>query len=131
MDNETHTLIHKILTHWDLPPTAERVRAWSDLLADCDIPLANRVFTQSRGLKNMTPATFAAEYKHRRPKHAPELYTPNWSGREISFAEHWTLLNRDGARGDKAALAEIQQWRTHANNGRLAATWTELIHANQ
>lgn len=130
MTPEQHTLIQRILQHWDLPPTAERVRAWSDLLDDCDLGLAGTVFAQSRGLKNMTPAVFAHEYKQRRPKRGPELYTPNWSGREISFAQHWELLNRAGAQGDTIALNEIAQWRTHANNGRLPARWAEVIHAH-
>jgi len=129
MDRETQQLIDRILTHWDMPPTAERVRAWAELLADCDLGLAGTVFARTRAEKHMTPATFAAEYKKVRPKRPTELYEPNWSGREISFAQHWELLNISGQRGDLNALDEIAEWRRHHANNRLPQRWAQVIEA--
>lgn len=121
-----HNLTLRILSHWDLPPTTERIRTWTDLLADLDEGRAGTAFAKARALEHMTPAVFAKQYKALKP--APPVWEPAPStGEEISFTEHVRRLNHQAARGHLDAIEELQRWHDANQLGRLPQAWSAAL----
>lgn len=121
-----HNLALKILAHWDLPPTAERTRTWTDLLLDLEEGRAGTAFAKARALEHMTPAIFAKQYKALRP--APAVWTPApATGNEISFTEHIKRLRTKASHGDTDAIEELQRWQTANELGRLPQPWSVAL----
>lgn len=115
----------RILAHWDLPPTAERVRTWTDLLAELDEGRAGTAFARSRALDSMTPAAFAKAYKALRP--APPAYTAQApTGDELTFPQY---LARLVANRTSTAIEELERWHRAAEAGLLGHKMVEQLKA--
>ena len=111
---EAANLAQRICGHWDLPPTAERLRTWTDLLEELDHGRAGTTYAKSRALDTMTPAVFAKQYKALAPTRSVPYQATAPSGNEISLAEHITLLRRAAAIGNQSAIDELGRWHRAA-----------------
>lgn len=110
-----HQLTLRILQHWDLPPTAERVRVWTELLAELDDGRAGTAYAKARAVEHMTPAIFAKHYKALAPARPVDYYQPAQpTGKEISLVEHIHQLRRESARGNLEATEELGRWHRAA-----------------
>lgn len=116
--HDAANLAQRICAHWDLAPTSERLRTWTDLLEELDHGRAGTAFAKSRALEQMTPAVFAKAYKALAPQRPIDLWQPTPpTGNEISLAQHITNLRQRSAHGDTDATQELMRWH-HAALGK-------------
>lgn len=116
-------LAHRIVAHWDMAPTPERIRTWTDLLTELDEGRAGTAYARSRALEVMTPALFAKAYKGL--KAAPPVYqaTP-LSGNELSYP---MLLAKLIRRTTPEDVLLLEEQIAHDAAGRLPPKMSQQL----